>query len=166
MLVIVRVQLLAAAIALLNNLVSDEDVRATALAQLSAQKGDFQVCFCCSVYRAVSQLQFGYSQSTAAIQPPRRLAVAVKPAQTNGQILSRGMMSSCLQGTKERLLQCISLAGLPDRSQRAARFVLTRLDRKPKDAAKSSLQCCAPLPPRLQPSFYDIWAGAADARRP
>jgi hypothetical protein len=69
------------------------------------------------------------------------------------------------QATKERLLQCISLTGLPDRSQRAARFVLTRLDRKPKDAARSSLQCCAPLPPRLQPSFYDIWAGTSGSER-
>ena len=69
------------------------------------------------------------------------------------------------QATKERLLQCISLTGLPDRSQRAARFVLTRLDRKPKDAARSSLQCCAPLPPRLQPSFYDIWAGASGSEQ-
>lgn len=56
-----------------------------------------------------------------------------------------------LQATKERLLQAISLAGLPDLSQRAARFMLSRLDRNPKDAAESSLQCCAPLPPRLQP---------------
>jgi hypothetical protein len=44
-------QLLAAAIALLNNLVSDEDVRSTVISQLSAHKGDFQVgsgplCLC------------------------------------------------------------------------------------------------------------------------
>ncbi len=70
-----------------------------------------------------------------------------------------------LQTTKERLLQCITLAGLPDRTQRAARFVLLRLDKRPRDAGRSPLQCCAPLPPKLSPAFYDIWATSASMRR-
>lgn len=78
------------------------------------------------------------------------------------------MVDSCVvdpQTTKERLLQCITLAGLPDRTQRAARFVLLRLDKRPRDAGRSPLQCCAPLPPKLSPAFYDIWATGASMRR-
>ena len=51
-------QLLAAAIALLNNLVSDEDVRSTVISQLSAHKGDFQVGsgpLCCARVSSVTQ---------------------------------------------------------------------------------------------------------------
>lgn len=70
-----------------------------------------------------------------------------------------------VQATKERLLQCITLAGLPDRTQRAARFILLRLDKKPKDAGRSPLQCCAPLPPKLEPAFYDIFAPSTPAGR-
>lgn len=132
-----RLQLLASVIAVLNNLVSDEDVRLTVLTQLSAQKGDFQV-----------------GQRRARIFAG--FAHVCKLDGSGSPTVSQHLM--LVQATKERLLQCISLVGLPDRSQRAARFVLTRLDRRPKDAARSSLQCCAPLPPRLQPAFYDIWA--------
>lgn len=38
-----RLQVLAAAIALLNNLVADDDVRATVREQLAGQKGSFHV---------------------------------------------------------------------------------------------------------------------------
>lgn len=52
-------QLLAAAIALLNNLVSDEDVRATVISQLSANRGDFQVGSCCHVPPCLPVLRTG-----------------------------------------------------------------------------------------------------------
>ena len=67
------------------------------------------------------------------------------------------------QVSKERLLACITMGGLPPRTQRAAQFVLTRLDKQPKDAKRQPMQvshstlvleppCPRPPPPPLPPS--------------
>ncbi len=48
------------------------------------------------------------------------------------------------QAFKERLLECIKNKGLPERTRRAAQFVLMRLDKRPKDAKRQPVQVLSP----------------------